>query len=103
MDGNEYELDPSDLTVSRLRQMKHWFGKEYGAYLPFVQLLLQGDADAVACTMWIVRTKAGESNVPEPRFMDFSVADFFVAPEGDDEDPPTEDAPTPVSRKKSKV
>lgn len=89
----EYDLLPADLTVGRLRQMKQWFGSDYGKYLTFIQLVAQGDADACCCALWIVQTKAGEKP-KEPRFMDFAISEFFFSDltPTDDE---SEENPTP--------
>lgn len=92
-DGKEYEFNAHrDLTIVRLRQMKAWFGLELGRWSPFILALGQGDPDAVACVVWIVRTKAGEKNVPEPRLMmDFPVGTFMkeLETEQDEEEDPT--------------
>lgn len=73
--GVDYEVTTRDLTVSRLRQMKQWFGAEYGKYTPFITLLVEGDVDALACVVWIAQSKAGEKP-QEPRNLDFSIEDF---------------------------
>ncbi len=51
--GKEYTVSDADLTVSRLRSMKAIYGREYGTYSLFVQMLAQGDVDALACGIWI--------------------------------------------------
>src|SRR5581483_8410853 len=90
----DYEFNAHrDLTLVRLRQCKHWFGPDYGKFLPFISLLGQGDADAWACAIWIARRKAGDKNIPEPANMDFPVGEIMadmVAVDDDDEDPTSE-------------
>lgn len=73
----EYSFGARDITVGRLRQMKAWYGPEYGAYLTFVQLFLQGDADAIACALWICLSKDGVNK--EPKYIDFEPYDIFQA------------------------
>jgi hypothetical protein len=105
-DGKEYEFNAhQDLTVGRLRQIKAWFGNELGRWSPFILALGEGDPDAAACVVWICRTKAGEKNVPEPRFMtDFAVGSFLQAMEVDSEDgqegPTVDDEPEPTKGSK---
>ena len=75
----DYEFDPpKDLTLSRLRLIKSWF-PGIGTYLRFVTSYGDGDPDALACVMWLIKTKAGES-CPEPVSMtDFAAGDFWIA------------------------
>ncbi|GAC1530894.1 MAG: hypothetical protein NVS3B1_23570 [Marmoricola sp.] len=99
--GTSYEVTTRDLTVTRLRQLKSWFGADYGAYLPLIMLLKQGDIDALTAVLWIAQGKAGEK-VTEPRSMDFNLDDFEaieIPDEADEADPtPAEEAtPTPDS------
>ena len=84
-DGRSYELQRSDITVRHLRMFKSKFGAPYGKFLTFTQLLLEGDADAWCCAMWLVQTNAGEK--PKPmEVMDFPVGDVMLsAAEEDDE------------------
>ena len=103
VDGKEYELRTEDLTVGNLRHCKQWFGAAYGRYLPFIQMLIEGDCDAIACAVWMARRAAGERNVMEPSQMgDFVVSDFFTVIQEDDEDEsepdPTEASPTSDSQ-----
>lgn len=107
VDGKDYTLSASDLTVGNLRHAKQWFGAPYGRYLPFIQMLIEGDCDAVACAIWMARRAAGE-RPPEPSAMgDFVVSDFFsVASEEEDEEGepnPTEPLPTPGSQPTSET
>jgi hypothetical protein len=103
-DGRDYAFVPKqDLTLVRLRQMKQWFGVELGRWAPFMNAFAQGDPDAIACVIWIVRNKAGETGVPEPRMMmDFSVGAFMEDFQFEAADPPTQAAqilgstPTPT-------
>ncbi len=76
--GDVYELHPRDITVGRLRQMKQWYGREYGSYVSFVNMFLQGDADAVACALWLVLSKRG-GNVPSPQNIDFAPFEIYKA------------------------
>ena len=41
-----------DLTVSRLRRWKQWYGPDYGKAYTANLLFLQADVDAVACVIW---------------------------------------------------
>lgn len=101
-DGRAYELQRSDITVSALRQFKAKFGAQYGKFLTFTQLLLEGDADAWCCALWLVQKNNGEK--PKPmEFMDFPVGDVMLSAaedddESEDEEPeeenPTADAPS---------
>lgn len=92
-----------DLTAGALRQMKGWYGREYGAFMPFMQLLATGDVDAIACAMWLAKKKAGEKVPADPSFIDFNVGDFEALADDPDEDEedeegdanPTESEPTP--------
>ena len=82
--GQEYELKSSDIKVSFLRQAKQWFGPAYGKYLPFVQMLMEGDGDAWCCAVWLCQKNAGEKPKP-PQFMDFSVGDVMLSSLDDDD------------------
>lgn len=73
----EYPLSPRDITVSALRYFKGRYGPEYGAYRPFLNLFLQGDADAIACAIHIVLKKNGINRPPEA--IDFAPYDVFEA------------------------
>ena len=97
VDGTTYALSADDITIGRLRQFKGWFGKDYGAYLPFIQMLVQGDADAVACAIWLARENAGVKPNKAPQFIDIPVSDIYKQDEEEEEDeadaeevPPTE-------------
>ena len=79
----EYVLYDRDITMSALRHAKQWFGREYGTYTGFCQLLMTGDADAVAHATWILNRKNGWGG-PEPRQMDYALADFIQADQSDD-------------------
>ncbi len=102
LDGNEYIFDPfRDLTVSTLRHIKQWYGPELGRLGPFVLAFGQGDPDAIACAVWVVRRKAGE-NPPEPsRAPDIEVGTFMADMEQLVEPDPTEEVPTPESTRTS--
>lgn len=77
--NKSYSFDPNrDLTLRNLRLIKGWYGRELGSFTAFNAALGEGDPDALACVIWICRTKAGDSNVPEPQRMeDFSIVDDF--------------------------
>ena len=100
-----YMFDPQkELTVSRLRQIKEWYGPEIGRYLAFIQAFAQGDPEAALAALWIVRMSAGEQGVPEPNQMpDFSMGDFYAEfiPAGEEpeaeQDPTQPSAPVPTT------
>lgn len=83
-DGPEYELQRSDLTMGVLRQFKQWFGPQYGKFLTFTQLLLEGDAEAWACAIWLVQRNAGEKP-RNPQYMDFAIGDLMFSAAEDEE------------------
>ena len=92
-----YQFDPNrDLTLRNLRQIKGWYGRELGSFTAFNDALGAGDPDALACVIWICRTKAGETNVRDPQNMeDFAIVDDFYKEfefVPDAEDPTTADA-----------
>ncbi|MBV9805213.1 MAG: hypothetical protein JO130_18590 [Solirubrobacterales bacterium] len=99
-EGEKYTLARTDITVGVLRQMKSWFGPAYGKYLSFVQLLIEGDADAWACAIWIVLRASGR-NIRTPQNLDFAVSEVMAADDDDDELDPEpvlpEAGPTPDS------
>lgn len=100
-EGKRYEIESRDLTTGRLRQFKATFGKEYGAYLPFIQLLMQFDGDAVACAIWTGKQKAKEA-CPELRAIDFSPSDLITMqddPEPEPEESEPEERPTKAKAK----
>ena len=74
--GKDYELVMHDITASVLRQMKGWYGREYGSFLGFITLLAQGDVDALSCALWLARRKAGERVPQDPSMVEFNVGDF---------------------------
>ena len=78
-EARKYGFDPQELlTVSALRQIKHWYGIEIGRYLAFIQAFSAGDPEAAVCALWLVRKAAGEPDVPEPNEMpDFSMGEFY--------------------------
>lgn len=81
-DGPEYELKRSELTMGVLRQFKAWYGPPYGKFLTFTQLLLEGDAEAWGCAIWLCQRNAGEKP-RNPQNMDYAIGDlmFSVAEE----------------------
>lgn len=96
--GKEYTVRTRDLTLGRLRECKHMFGREYANFSGFVLLVGQGDVDALACVVWIAQQVAKDKNVKSPLEMDFSLDDFEpvedVSPDGDGEDGGNGDRPT---------
>ena len=103
-EGPEYTLHRDEITVSVLRQWKQQFGAQYGKFMTFTQLLLEGDADAWCCALWLVQKNAGEKP-KAPQFMDFPVGEVMLgASEDEDEDgastedeqeaPPTPESPS---------
>jgi hypothetical protein len=90
-DGAEYELYAREFTVGILRHFKQWYGAAYGKYLVFIQLMFEGDCDAIACALWLAKRNAGEKP-KEPRLLDFSVSDFFTTQPADDEDDEVEES-----------
>lgn len=97
--GDDYLLEDRDLTGGRLRQMKQWFGADYGAYIPFLGLLVRGDVDAVACALWIGDQKAGRT-VVEPSRLDFNFGDveFGLGDDVNDEPASKADPTSPRPR-----
>ena len=97
IDGKQYVFDPgADLTVGGLRHFKSWYGEELGRYQRFLRAFAEGDPDAMACVVWVLKRKAGEST-PEPQNMpDFGVGDFIDhwELEVDPEAVPTPEGPT---------
>lgn len=100
---HEYSFDPNrDLTLRNLRAIKGWYGSELGSFTAFNAALGAGDPDALACVIWIVRTKAGEQNVREPQRMeDFAIVDDFYSkfeyvPDAEDPTQADESAPDPT-------
>ena len=94
--GKTYAFDPNrDLTLRTLRHIKGWYGRELGTFTAFNSALGEGDPDALACVIWICRTKAGETNVRPPQEMeDFAIVDDFYREfefVPDAEDPTTAD------------
>jgi hypothetical protein len=75
--GVDYPFHPRDITISQLRLMKQKYGPEYGAYASFVNLFLNGDADAIACAISMVLKKAGIKRPPEA--IDYSPVEIFEA------------------------
>lgn len=95
--GKQYTLARSDIKVSDLRTFKQKFGPQYGKFLTFVQLLMEGDADAWCCALWLVQRNAGEKPKP-PEFMDFAVGDVMLgSAEDEDEDPEESEQPDPTT------
>lgn len=101
-DGEEYTLARSDITVNALREFKKHFGPAYGKFLVFVQLLMEGDADAWCAAVWLCKKNAGEKPLKPMELMDFAVGDVMLS--GNDEDEDAEEAvkdPTPPTSEES--
>ena len=104
--GTAIRISLADLTASRLRQMKAWFGSDYGIPNEFIALLLRGEVDAMACALWIGLQKAGKP-VDHPMDLDFNLDEDFekledpppAKPKGKAKkgEGPTEESPTPDS------
>ncbi len=101
--SKSYNFDPNrDLTLRNLRAVKGWYGKELGTFTAFNEALGAGDPDALACVIWICRTKAGEQNVREPMNMeDFAIVDDFYKefdfiPDAEDPTQGDESVPDPT-------
>lgn len=95
--GTDYVFDVMrDLTASRVRQLKVWYGPEIGRVQPFIVAMIQGDPDAWACAIWCARKQAGEVNVPEPKDIDFSIWELMSSDQEEDEAEPKPEAAGPV-------
>jgi len=97
--GSEYTLHRDEITVGVLRGWKQKFGPQYGKFMTFTQLLLEGDADAWCCAVHLVQKNAGENPKP-PEFMDFAVGEVMLGAAEDEEagpDPEREPDPTPAA------
>ena len=103
LDGEEYDLDlDHDVSCSQLRQIGKWYGG-LGTYAGLYLNLLRGDPDAVACAVWLARSKHNVSPNPNPRDIeDFSVGVVSAAPNLPDEfDEPSIAQPDPTATGKS--
>ena len=94
-DGKEYTLARSDITVGALRQFKAQFGPPYGKFLVFVQLLMEGDADAWCAAVWLCKKNAGEKPLKPMHLLDFAVGDVMLSG-NEDEDEDTDDEADPT-------
>lgn len=89
---NEFEFDPqTDITGRRLRQMKKWFGPDYGRYSNVLILLAQGDVDAWASAIWFCLDNAGLPKPSSPDMLDFPIGQLMTealpsVSDDDDED-----------------
>lgn len=82
---NEFTLHGSDLTVGVFRQMGQWYGPAYAKYSTFIGLLMEGDANAWACAIWIVHRAAGVK-CRRPQELDFAVSDVMRGPDSEEDD-----------------
>jgi len=97
-----FEFDPqTDLTGRRLRQLKRWFGAQYGQYTQVVGLLAMGDVDAWASVIWICLDNAGLPKPSSPEALDFPIGELMseAIPDKEEEgeeswDEGSEDRPT---------
>jgi hypothetical protein len=87
--GKQYDITNRDVTNQRLRQLKQWFGRDYGSFTGFPNLLRTLDADAWACALWIGQ-QIEKEKVQDPREMDFSLDDFELLVADEEEDEPGE-------------
>lgn len=81
----QFTLYNSDFTVGRLRQMGQWYGPLYAKFSTLVQLLIEGDANAWACAIWVAHHAAG-LKCRRPQDLDFAISDVMQDPDAEDED-----------------
>lgn len=97
--GTPMRIELKDLTVQRLLQMKQWFGDDYAIPNQFIFRLVQQEAAATMCAVWIGLQKAKRA-VADARELDFNFDEHFEALEdvqpADEEKkaPPTSDTGT---------
>lgn len=91
-----YKIANGDVTNQRLKQLKQWFGREYGSFTGFPQLVIQEwDVDAWAGMIWIAQQVAGEAP-GDPRAMEFTLDDLELWIEE-----PVEEEPDPLEQESS--
>ncbi len=102
-EGKSYDYEPTrDLGVGEMRTIKGWY-PEIGRYTPFLAACSEGDPDALACLLWLLRSKAGEHPREPQRGLSFNVGELWnayvagaiAAREGDDDEDPTAGDDTP--------
>ena len=77
IDGKPYVLDLDEqLTCYKLIQIKGWY-PELGSITHLLMAIFRGDPDAMACVAWLVKEAAGELDVLEPPYQDFSVGEVI--------------------------
>ncbi len=106
--GQNMALGLDDINASQLRQIKGWFGDDYGIPAKFISLLLMGEIDALTAALWLHGEKVGNS-IGDPLRYVFNLSEFeepdkpkrrpgkaAKGPEAGDEDP-TLSVETPTS------
>lgn len=73
--GQNLSLSLEDLTIRRMRQIKNWFGDDYGIPAKFISLLLMGEVDALTSALWIHSEKVGDP-IGAPLDYEFNLAEF---------------------------
>ncbi len=91
LDEKTYTFDTkTQLTRDVLRKIKHEWYPELGTYVGLMLAIAAGDPDAMAVLAWLVRTSAGERDVPAPDEMDFGIGEVINSYEFDA--PPEQEA-----------
>lgn len=85
-----YTLTRRDLSSQALIQFRQEWGPDYGKFLTFWNLLLQGDAIAWVCATWLVEKNAGVKPLKPMKFRDVNVAELLLET-GDEPDEPEAD------------
>lgn len=105
----QYEFNATqELTGRHLRQMKGWFGQNYGQWTHVISMLTMGDVDAWASAIWICLRREGDPCPSNPTMLDFPMGELLgsleeVVPPDEDEVDPTLDVPsTPASKRTTK-
>lgn len=86
-----YTLTRRDLSSQALIQFRQEWGPDYGKFLTFWNLLLQGDAIAWVCATWLVEKNAGVKPLKPMKFRDVNVAELLLEADPDGEDADDED------------
>lgn len=73
--GQNLSLSLGDLTVRRMRQIKAWFGDDYGIPAKFISLLLMGEIDALTAALWVHSEKVGDP-IGAPLDYEFNLGEF---------------------------
>ena len=73
--GQNLSLSLDDLTVRRMRQIKAWFGDDYGIPAKFISLLLMGEIDALTAALWVHGEMSGNP-IGSPLDYEFNLGEF---------------------------